>query len=138
MSAIKRQKEQQQNAKRQRRFNRNAGQPTRADWSTVDMAQLHETVVRVTGGGGAIRLGYTADGGAYAIGVYGDGSEPYTEYVRPGEDLDAILADIGAAFIGGDRWEDAQKGAQGAKPSPTAAGQRSAERSTYVDKNASA
>lgn len=103
MSIIKQLKEKQKSAKKERKFKRDAGGPGRADWALADMAQLHETVCRVAGGGGALRLGYTADGGAYALGIYGDGPEPYTEYVRPSEDINSVLEQIGAAFIGGDR-----------------------------------
>jgi hypothetical protein len=48
--------------------------------------------------GGAIRFGYTSDGGAYAIGIYGDG-EPYTDYVKPAEDINEYLKDLA------DSWE---------------------------------
>jgi hypothetical protein len=47
--------------------------------------------------GGALRLGYSRDGGAYAVGVYGDG-DPYTLYHPPEDDIDALLAKIENAF----------------------------------------
>jgi len=109
MASVNRQKENKQDAKRQRRFTRGTVGTGRADWATVDMAQIQETIAKVSATGGAVRFGYTADGGAYAIGVYGDGPTPYTEYVRPGEDIDAFLADLGAAFDGGDRRTDGER-----------------------------
>jgi len=61
-----------------------------ADWGNADPAILTATISRIAFTGGAIRFGYTADGGAYAIGIYGDG-EPFTEYVPPSDDVDAYL-----------------------------------------------
>jgi len=70
------------------------------DLAGIDGAVLLETLTRVTEKGGAIRLGLTRDGGALAVGVYGDGSDPYTEYVRPGEDVNAYLTGLGFYFDG--------------------------------------
>lgn len=83
-----------------RRFQRGGVATGGVDWGSVDMAQIQETIAKVTKAGGALRFGYTADGGAYALGIYGDGTQPYTEYVRPGEDIEAILADLGTVFDG--------------------------------------
>lgn len=68
-----------------------------ADWSTADVKKLLLAVSSVARHGGALRLGYTSDGGAYAIGVYGDG-DPYTDYVKPEEDIDKYLDDIITAW----------------------------------------
>ena len=64
-----------------------------ASWAQVDGETLKYVCCAISQRGGAIRLGYTRDGGAYAIGIYGDG-EPYTDYVRPGEDINAALLEI--------------------------------------------
>jgi hypothetical protein len=48
--------------------------------------------------GGALRIGRTRDGGAWAIGVYGDGSEPYTEYVQESEDINRYFHDLAGFF----------------------------------------
>lgn len=61
-----------------------------ADWSTVDTGVLVKFIDAVTSRGGAVRLGYTRDGGAYAVGLY-YGGESTSEYCRPSEDLDAFL-----------------------------------------------
>jgi hypothetical protein len=45
-----------------------------------------------------LRIGVTRDGGAWAFGIYGDGGDPHTEYVRPSEDVNAYLRDLGAFF----------------------------------------
>lgn len=80
---------------------RNAGQPNRAvrrnttpaDWGEVSPELMAGAVVSVTSQGGALRFGYTRDGGAYAVGVLGDG-EPRTDYVRPNEDVEAYLREL--------------------------------------------
>lgn len=84
-------KKKSEETKRRRRENiRNDGV---ADWETADGALVLRAVATVARMGGAIRLGYTRDGGAYAIGIYGDG-EPFTEYVPPDEDLNEFMKGI--------------------------------------------
>jgi len=49
-----------------------------ADWANADPALLLELVCKVGVEGGAVRYGYTRDGGAYSIGLYlGDDSKTY-------------------------------------------------------------
>ena len=55
-----------------------------ADWATIEPELLSQLIQAVTKGDGAIRFGYRRDGGAYAIGIYGDG-KPYVEYFPAGE-----------------------------------------------------
>ena len=83
-------------AGRRRRTNQNTGGAP-ASWMLVDIEQLVYTIAAVAQKGGALRLGYTRDGGAYAIGVYGDG-DPYTEYVSPKEDMNEYLRNLSADF----------------------------------------
>lgn len=64
-----------------------------ADWSSVDANVLRDAISSASVRGGAIRFGYTSDGGAYAIGVYGDG-QPYTEFIKPSEDIEQFLRDL--------------------------------------------
>lgn len=74
------------------------GKPTTgADWTTADPSLLCGAVTAISTLGGAIRLGYTRDGGAYAIGIYGDG-EYRTEYVRPDEDINDYLVECCQAW----------------------------------------
>lgn len=68
-----------------------------ADWASCDAELLKRCVVLASNVGGALRFGYTADSGAYAIGIYGDGA-PYTEYVTPHNDIDATLILIEQLF----------------------------------------
>lgn len=61
-----------------------------ADWMEADADVLRRAIAAAGFKGGALRFGYTRDGGAYAIGVYGSG-DPFTEYVKPGDDINAYL-----------------------------------------------
>lgn len=72
---------------------RNRGTVAKADWETANPAGICAAIAAVTHLGFAIRFGYTRDGGAFAIGVIGDG-EPFTEFVRPSEDIDLYLASL--------------------------------------------
>lgn len=63
---------------------------TVADWGGADAELLRRVIEAVTLGGGAIRFGYSKDGGAYGIGIYGDG-EPFTEYLPATADVDGWL-----------------------------------------------
>lgn len=64
-----------------------------ADWQSVNAELLRNAISTAGLSGGALRLGYTSDGGAYSVGIYGDG-DPYNEYCRPGEDVEQLLRDI--------------------------------------------
>lgn len=82
-------------AKRGRRIQR---QSEPADWSLADAALIQRAIANVAAQGGALRFGYTSDGGAYALGVYGDG-DPYTEYIRPSEDVNEFLSELIALWV---------------------------------------
>lgn len=71
-----------------RRQNRNNGTAA-ADWQSVDPNLLQSLVATVTQLG-TVTFGYTRDGGAYYIQYWVDG-ESLKEYVRPTEDIDAVL-----------------------------------------------
>lgn len=78
---------------------RNRGASERAEWRNADSARLLAAVAAVTRYGYAIRFGYTKDHGAFAIGIIGDG-EPFTEFVRPTEDIDLYLDDLVSDYNG--------------------------------------
>ncbi len=83
--------------KKQRKFQPQVGTEGVADWKSADGQAVVDAIEAISRHGGALRLGYTRDGGAYAIGIYGDG-DPYTVYVRPYEDLTAVLRQLQATF----------------------------------------
>jgi hypothetical protein len=72
-----------------KRVNRPRGEP--ADWKSIDSEAIRAAISALGSIGGALRFGYTRDGGAYAIGIYGLEAQPYTEYLRPGDDVQAYL-----------------------------------------------
>lgn len=63
------------------------------DWKACDAELVLEAITRCSFEGGALRFGYTRDGGAYAVGVMGDG-EPYTLYATNTEELENLLKAI--------------------------------------------
>lgn len=65
---------------------------------SIDAQALLYALDSVLREGGAIRIGRTRDKGAWAIGVYGDGAEPYTEYVQGSEDINRYFNDLGGFF----------------------------------------
>lgn len=61
-----------------------------ADWAGVDAELLQRTVAAVCVTGDAIRLGYTRDGGAYAVALLHNG-ESHTDYISPNDDIEEHL-----------------------------------------------
>ena len=78
---------------RARRRRANASSRGPADWAYCDAGVLLKAIAAVAASGGALRLGYTRDLGAYSIGIYGDGA-PFTEYVRPDEDITQYMRGV--------------------------------------------
>lgn len=68
-----------------------------ADWMGADADLLQKTIAKASAKHGAIRFGYTRDGGAYSIGVYA-GVDYFTDYVRPTESIDDYLRDLLTSF----------------------------------------
>lgn len=64
-----------------------------ADWQQANSETIRTAIIAASAVGGALRFGYSRDGGAYALGIYGDG-EPYTEFVTPSEDIDEFLQKV--------------------------------------------
>lgn len=69
-----------------------------AEYRELDGAALVRCLARIAEAGGAIRFGYTRDGGAFNIGVYGLG-DPYTEYMRPGDDVIGFLEEVAQELV---------------------------------------
>src|SRR6185503_18868443 len=67
------------------------GRTEPADWAGVESEAIRTAIAALGSIGGALRFGYTRDGGAYAIGVYGLETKPSTDYLRPGDDVSAYL-----------------------------------------------
>jgi len=76
---------------------RNRGVSDVADWRGATPEKVVSAIAAVTSHGCAIRFGYTRDGGAYAVGIIGDG-EPFTEFIRPTEDVDLYLDSLASDY----------------------------------------
>lgn len=61
-----------------------ASEKAMAEWQSVDWAPVACCIIVASENSGAVRLGVTRDGGAYAVGCY-DGDDYATEYIRPNE-----------------------------------------------------
>ena len=70
---------------------------TTADWAGVDATTVLRAIASVARTGGALRFGYSRDGGVYAVGVLGDG-EPYTLWERDAAQLDITLRELAEYF----------------------------------------
>jgi len=68
-----------------------------ADWANADAALLLQLVCAVAVEGGAVRCGYTRDGGAYSIGLY-LGSDSKTYYCNEAEGINETLAELKRNF----------------------------------------
>lgn len=83
--------------KPERRVSLPGGPAGPVSWRNVDTGVLVETLQMVSLAGGALRLGFTRDGGAFAVGVYGDG-DPYTVYCSPSQNMADFLRAIRDGF----------------------------------------
>ena len=68
-----------------------------ADWMNCDAALLQKVISVAGAKKCALRFGYSRDGGAYAIGVYGPG-DYFTDYIRPDEDIDGYFKELLASL----------------------------------------
>jgi len=83
-------------AKETRSRRRSSGDP--ANFLSCDYASILAIMGAFAEAGGAVRYGYTRDGGAYAIGVY-MGDDYVTEYIRPNEDFLGAIVEIAEAWL---------------------------------------
>src|SRR5512143_1038330 len=67
------------------------------DYAEVSAELLHRVLCAITARGCAVQFGYTRDGGAFAVRIVGDG-DPYTEFIKPTEDVSAALTYLAEDF----------------------------------------
>jgi hypothetical protein len=70
----------------------------KVDFDALHCAELRTLTAYIIEMGGAIRIGATRDGGAYAIGVYGFG-EPFTEYCGASEDFSVFCGQLASDLM---------------------------------------
>lgn len=66
---------------------------TKADWAEADPGLIQQALVSVSRQDGALQFGYSRDGGAYAVRIY-EGGQGTSEYIAPGDDINAYLRGI--------------------------------------------
>jgi hypothetical protein len=71
-----------------------------ADWANASEHLVFQLVCCVAVEGGAVRYGYTRDGGAYSIGIY-LGADSQTYYCNEKEGINEKLAELIEHFKGG-------------------------------------
>lgn len=64
-----------------------------ADWSSVDANAIQRVIAAFAAAGGAVRFGYSRDGGAYSLGVYLE-DDHETLYFKPYENVTAKLTEL--------------------------------------------
>lgn len=69
-----------------------------ANFLSSDYAAILGLMASFADAGGAVRYGYTRDGGAYALGIY-LGDDYSTEYIRPNEDFTGACLEIAEAWL---------------------------------------
>ena len=80
MSAIKKLLDNKRSGGKQRRYGSAAVQRAAVSWVQVRSEDIMELIEAASEASGAVRFGLSRDGGALALGVYGDGDEGYTLY----------------------------------------------------------
>lgn len=74
-------------------------QTASVDWAGFGWAEVQALTEELVAVGGAVRIGATRDGGAWAFGIY-HGDDYATEYVRPAEDFTQAVQEICEAWLG--------------------------------------
>ena len=96
--AVENRKDEKAKAKQERKWSGISGKGRgQSDWTEIDGELLKRAVAVVSRMDGAMRLGYTRDGGAFAIGIYGDGT-PFTEYYHGIEETEDFLRRVIATY----------------------------------------
>ena len=98
MSTTKRQIEERKNKPKARRYGGGGGPSVTADWRIIENVAIVELIQAASETGGAVRFGVTRDGGAYALGVYGDGPDPYTLYAGTPEEMGEHITHLTDVF----------------------------------------
>lgn len=78
---------------------RRSAEAGKFDWSIFDWYGFIALTESVCAKAGAVRVGFTRDGGAVALGIY-LGDDYATEYIRPNEDFVDACEEIADAWLG--------------------------------------
>lgn len=98
MGSQQRLQEQSKKKKSARRYQATPVNVEGVTWAAVNQGTLLECVLRACEAQGALRIGMSRDGGALALGVYGDGDEAYTLYAGDADTMNDHLAALTDVF----------------------------------------
>lgn len=98
MGSMQRVIEQKKSKGNTRRYSGGKQVSAGVSWAGINAATVLETIQIVSEAGGALRFGHSRDGGALALGVYGDGPEAYTLYAGDTETMNDHIVGIGDVF----------------------------------------
>lgn len=121
MAQVERAKEDGKDSRRQKARQQRSKRTASAGPANIrvqDWVGIAALVTAFAEAGGAIRIGYTRDGGAFAVGCY-LGDDYSTEYIRLQEDFTQALEEIATAWLenAGEAYHtEYNRFAQAAKP----------------------
>lgn len=84
--------------KSRRRYQAPSAGRGQLSWTEIGGSNIVEALNAVCEKGGALRFGYSSDGGAWALGVYGDGPTPYTLFSPDPDTMREHLANLTELF----------------------------------------
>ena len=93
--------EENKRAKRKQARSRRGEDKPKYDARSIDWYAIIALTEAICNRQGALRIGFTRDGGALALGIY-LGDDYATEYIRPDEDLRDACAEVSDAWLGRD------------------------------------
>lgn len=94
MSAVKKIMDNKRAGGRQRRYGNVSVAKAAVTWTDVKSENIMELIVAASEASGAVRFGLSRDGGALALGVYGDGDEGYTLYSPTAEGMEDHISGL--------------------------------------------
>lgn len=100
MSAVKKLIDNRRGTAKTRRYMAKGSATVDLSWGELPAEDLKELIHYAAKAGGAIRFGMTSDGGALALGVYGDGDTPYTLYANSAEGMAEHIRGLCDVFEG--------------------------------------
>lgn len=98
MSVSKKLIDDRRKAARTRQYRAPGAKMATLSWKDVKPENLVDLIAAAADAGGAVRFGTTSDGGALALGVYGDGDDPYTVYASSAEGMDEHIFGLQTVF----------------------------------------
>jgi len=100
MSAVKKLIDNRRATTKTRKYMAKGAVQAELSWGDLPAEDMKELIHYAAKAGGAVRFGMTSDGGALALGVYGDGDAPYTLYANSAEGMAEHIRGLCDVFEG--------------------------------------